>query len=125
MSDLPASPDRRRLLLALGFGAANVLALSRLSGSRGPGTPIRTTPRATGGSGPGTPPSVAGAAAEPANDHTYDVVIKGGRVIDPETRFDRVADVGVDGATITAISESPLNGRSTIDATNKVVAPGF
>jgi len=53
------------------------------------------------------------------------MVVKGGRVIDPESGFDRQADVGIDGATITAISQQPLRGRASVDATDKVVAPGF
>ena len=75
--------------------------------------------------GPETPPAVSGAAAAPADDHLYDVVITGGRVIDPETGFDRVADVGIDGPTIVAITDQKLNGRMTIDAKDRVVAPGF
>ena len=46
-------------------------------------------------------------------------------MIDPETGYDRVANVGIDGTTITAISEAQLTGRETINAENRVVAPGF
>ena len=55
----------------------------------------------------------------------YDLVIKGGRVIDPETMFDDVADVGISDGRIVAISKAPLEGEETIDATGLVVAPGF
>jgi N-acyl-D-aspartate/D-glutamate deacylase len=56
---------------------------------------------------------------------TYDVVIANGRVVDPESSLDAIRHVGIRGGKITAISESPLAGRTTIDATGKVVAPGF
>ncbi len=58
-------------------------------------------------------------------DHVYDRVISGGRVIDPDTGYDQVANVGIDGARITSISTEPLTGKATIDATNLVVSPGF
>ena len=55
----------------------------------------------------------------------FDVVIAGGRVIDPETRLDAVRHVGVKDGRIAAISESPLSGRTQIDASGLVVAPGY
>src|SRR5271165_2659385 len=55
----------------------------------------------------------------------YDVVIHGGRVLDPETSLDAVRDVGIRGGQIVAISEQPLSGQRVIDATGLVVAPGF
>ncbi|MEO7651558.1 MAG: amidohydrolase family protein [Bryobacteraceae bacterium] len=56
---------------------------------------------------------------------TYDVVIRGGRVIDPESRLDAVRDIGIAGGRIAAIAASGLNGRAVIDATGLAVAPGF
>lgn len=61
----------------------------------------------------------------PAVSQTYDVVIRGGRVLDPESGLDAVRDVGISGQKITRISESPLTGTRTIDAHGLVVAPGF
>ena len=55
----------------------------------------------------------------------YDLVITGGRVMDPETNLDAVRNIGVTGNRIAAISTSPLRGRETIDAKGLVVAPGF
>lgn len=55
---------------------------------------------------------------------TYDMVIANGRVMDPETGVDRVADVGIVGDAIAAISDRPLQGTRTIDAKGLVVAPG-
>lgn len=65
--------------------------------------------------------ALASQAAPPA----YDLVIAGGRVMDPETGTDRVADVGVRHGRIAAISRTPLQGRRRIDARGLVVAPGF
>jgi len=56
---------------------------------------------------------------------TYDLVIRNGRVIDPETKLDAVRSIGLRGSAIAAISERPLSGTETVDATGLVVAPGF
>jgi len=55
----------------------------------------------------------------------YDLVITNGRVMDPETKSDAVANVGIKDGVITAITDKALTGRDTIDATGHVVAPGF
>jgi cytosine/adenosine deaminase-related metal-dependent hydrolase len=54
----------------------------------------------------------------------HDLVLTGGRVLDPETGLDQECDVGVDGRRVTAIGEA-LDGSVTIDVTGLVVAPGF
>lgn len=56
---------------------------------------------------------------------SYDLVITGGRVIDPETKLDAIRNVGVRDGSIVTISEQPLVGEKKIDATGLVVAPGF
>ncbi|MGS0693358.1 amidohydrolase family protein [Shewanella sp. 0m-4] len=55
----------------------------------------------------------------------FDIVIKNGRVIDPETKFDGIRNVGIKGKRIAAISDNKLHGNKVIDATGLVVAPGF
>ncbi len=55
----------------------------------------------------------------------YDLVIHGGRVIDPETNLDAVRDVGIRGGRIAVVSPGTLQGTRVIDATGLVVAPGF
>jgi hypothetical protein len=55
----------------------------------------------------------------------YDLVIRNGRVMDPESGLDAVRHVGVRGGTIEAVSETALEGRRVIDASGHVVAPGF
>jgi N-acyl-D-aspartate/D-glutamate deacylase len=56
---------------------------------------------------------------------SYDLVIRGGRVLDPETGLDAVRDVGIRGDRIVRISAEPLAGTRTVDARGLVVAPGF
>lgn len=54
-----------------------------------------------------------------------DLVILGGRVMDPESGLDAVRNVGIRDGKIVALTESSLQGRETINATGLVVAPGF
>src|ERR1700688_1673573 len=56
---------------------------------------------------------------------TYDVVLQGGRVLDPESGLDAVRSVGIKGKTVAAISNRPIRGKIEIDAAGLVVAPGF
>ena len=56
---------------------------------------------------------------------TYDVVIDGGRVVDPESGLDALRNIGVLDGRISAISTERLEGTRVIDARGLVVAPGF
>jgi dihydroorotase len=61
-----------------------------------------------------------------AADAKYDLVIKGGRVIDPSVRIDAVRDVGVAGGRIVAIEPSiAAAAAETLDARGKLVVPGL
>jgi len=55
----------------------------------------------------------------------FDLVIRNGRVMNPETKFDEVVQVGLRKGVIEAISRDSLKGRKLIDASGLVVAPGF
>src|SRR5271165_7829 len=55
----------------------------------------------------------------------YDLVIEGGRVIDPETGLDAVRNVGVREGKIVRVSAEALSGRRVVHAGGLVVAPGF
>jgi dihydroorotase len=124
---------RRRLLVAGGLGGLSYVVLR----SSPDGVTSRASTAAAGPAGPTTtvqvrepeaPPAIEGAEPAPGADHTFDLVILGGRVVDPDTGFDATADVGIDGDTIRAISTdraAALQGRTTIEAAGKVVAPGF
>jgi len=56
---------------------------------------------------------------------SYDIVFRGGRVMDPESGLDAVRYVGIQGKKIAAISTRPIRGKVEIDARNLVIAPGF
>ena len=55
----------------------------------------------------------------------YDIVIKQGRVIDPETDLDQICNIGIIGNQISDITKNSINGKVTINAKGLVVSPGF
>jgi N-acyl-D-glutamate deacylase len=61
----------------------------------------------------------------PATAPPYDLVLVGGRVVDPASGLDAIRNVGVRDGTIAAVTSEPLVGARTIDATGQIVAPGF
>jgi N-acyl-D-glutamate deacylase len=60
-----------------------------------------------------------------ATGQEYDIVINGGRVIDPESNLDAVRHLGIKDGQIAIVSESPLNGQKVVNAKGLIVAPGF
>src|SRR5579862_6832816 len=66
-----------------------------------------------------------GAAPAATKSAAYDLVVENGRVMDPETGADRIANVGIKAGKIAAISKAALAGKRRIDAKGLVVAPGF
>jgi N-acyl-D-aspartate/D-glutamate deacylase len=60
-----------------------------------------------------------------AGDVSYDLVLAGGRVIDPESGLDAIRQVGIADGKITALSTEPLSGAELIDVSGMIVAPGF
>lgn len=60
-----------------------------------------------------------------AASQTFDLVIQGGWVIDPETGLDAVRNVGISQGKIKKISAESLEGKHVISAQGLVVAPGF
>jgi len=60
-----------------------------------------------------------------AQASAYDLVIRNGRVIDPESGLDAVRSLGIRNGKIAAVSRGVLQGRAVIDARGLVVAPGF
>jgi dihydroorotase len=57
---------------------------------------------------------------------TYDLVIKGGRVIDPSAGGDAVRDVAIAGGRIAAVgADIAGDATETIDARGKIVTPGL
>jgi ABC transporter substrate binding protein len=57
---------------------------------------------------------------------TYDLLIKGGRVIDPSVGLDAIRDIAIAGGKIVAVEADIAGDASqTIDARGKIVAPGL
>ena len=66
-------------------------------------------------------------AHEQRTGPTRDVVLRGGRVLDPSQRLDEVGDVLLRGGLIEAVGRSlgTPDGADVIDCTDAIVAPGF
>lgn len=67
--------------------------------------------------------ATVGQASQPSTP--FDLVLSGGRVMDPASGLNAVRHVGIRGSRIAAISTSPLPGATTVDVSGLVVAPGF
>lgn len=60
-----------------------------------------------------------------SDNNQFDIVISGGRVMDPESGLDAVRNIGISNGTIGAITEDGISGNETINAGGLVVSPGF
>ena len=69
--------------------------------------------------------ALSGCSRPGSEDATYDIVLAGGRVMDPESDLDAIRNVGVLDGLIAAVTEDALDGTRVIDANGLVVAPGF
>ena len=57
---------------------------------------------------------------------SYDLIIRGGRVIDPSLRIDAVRDIAIAGGRIAAVEpDIKAEATDTIDARGKIVVPGL
>ncbi len=68
--------------------------------------------------------ALAIAAAALTSAQQYDLVLKGGHVIDPANNIDAIMDVAVNGNRIAAVGNRLTGGR-TVDVSGKYVAPGL
>lgn len=64
-------------------------------------------------------------AAPLSAQEIYEIVILNGRVVDPESGRDQIANVGIRAGQIAAVAVERIQGRIEIDATGLIVAPGF
>ncbi len=57
----------------------------------------------------------------------YDLVVKGGRVIDPANHVDRIADVAIHGGRVAAVKSGIASSKAAevVDAAGKIVTPGL
>jgi len=66
------------------------------------------------------------AATAGAQTRTYDLIIRGGRVIDPASRVDAVRDIAIAGGRIAAVAANIAgDAADTFDARGKLVVPGL
>ena len=69
--------------------------------------------------------AVLASTASGVAGQSYDLVLSGGRVMDPESGLDAVRHIGIRGGMIEAVAASPLDGETVVDVAGLVVAPGF
>jgi amidohydrolase family protein len=55
----------------------------------------------------------------------FDLVLEGGRVIDPESGLDAVRSIGIKNGKIEKISRHELKAKRTVNVSGLVVSPGF
>ena len=65
------------------------------------------------------------ASAPAQSSIEYDIVLSGGRVIDPETKLDTINNAGIIDNRIAQITSGPLKGKETINVSGLAVGPGF
>jgi N-acyl-D-aspartate/D-glutamate deacylase len=65
------------------------------------------------------------AALLEAQPSRFELVLRGGRVMDPASGLDDVRNVAIRDGRIAAISRRTLDAREVLDVTGLVVAPGF
>ena len=65
--------------------------------------------------------------AESQNESRYDLLIKGGRVVDPSQQLSAVKDIGISGRRVARVAEnlSASDARQVLDARGKIVTPGL
>ena len=54
----------------------------------------------------------------------YDIVLLDGRVMNPESGTDEIANVGISNGIIDSVTREPISGKDSIDADGLVVGPG-
>ena len=55
----------------------------------------------------------------------HDLVIRGGTIVDGSGKPSFTADIAIDGGLITAVGSVTAQGREEVDATGKIITPGF
>ena len=141
--------DRRRIVLGLGFGIATAAGMRHLPDTESEGDVVASGSEPSASTeelpeglangdiatevadvtvvnevGPFEAPIFDEALRLPS-DGVAEVVLTGGRIIDPETGFDRIGNIGISEGIIVEISHEPIRGVTSIDVSNRVVSPGF
>jgi dihydroorotase len=84
-------------------------------------------PLGFGSDAPAASAQGATSAPQASSSASYDLLIQGGRVIDPSQKLSAVRDVAIAGGKIAHIAENipPAMGRQVYDAKGKIVTPGL
>jgi dihydroorotase len=69
--------------------------------------------------------AVTGGHPVRAQSPSFDLVISGGKVLDPASRLQAVRDIGIKDGRIVAVGAGPLRAARVIRANGLIVAPGF
>ena len=64
--------------------------------------------------------ALSGMLVIPIQAQEYDLVINHGRVIDPETEFDAVANIGIKGGTIATITKPTVEKGKVDDGVRSI-----
>jgi dihydroorotase len=107
--------NRREFLARVGSAAAFVPALRNFSFN------------GSGAAAPAASPQAAQGAPLPPANAAYDLLITGGRVIDPSQNLSAVRDVAIVAGKIAKIDANipPAQARQVFDAAGKLVTPGL
>ena len=68
---------------------------------------------------------VLGCLALRGAEASFDLVLRNGRVIDPESSLDAVREVGITDGVVRMLSTTPLAGKTVVDVKGLAIAPGF
>src|SRR4030042_2391064 len=60
-----------------------------------------------------------------SSEKEFDIVILNGRIIDPESNLDAIRNIGIREGAVRLITTKEIKGRTSINAQDLVVAPGF
>ena len=64
-------------------------------------------------------------SGQPVQSEPLDLVLRGGRVMDPETGLDAVRNVGIAKGKVVVVTQDEIQGAEVLDVSGLVVAPGF
>ncbi|WP_311772822.1 amidohydrolase family protein [Cohnella xylanilytica] len=127
--------DRKRIKKMIGYTLALILIVAGASGIghspllRRPASAPSAPAKGAAAVAPADAAADAAGIDRPTPEESrrvYDIVIRGGRVINPETKLDREGlNVAVEDGRIALVTDRPIAGERVIDAKGLVVSPGF
>lgn len=87
---------------------------------------LKTSVHAAIGAAAASLPSIYTSGALAQSAQPYDLIIRGGRVIDPSVHLDAIRDIAIRGGRIMAVAPNiEANANETMEASGKLVVPGL